>query len=100
RRARPETFYIGLKPLELLITKLRQTAGLKIQDVHQSNEMDSAFVKAVPTGALGFDALYIPLTVKLSAIVKDIVLARYIKDIFCSAALEQLIKRVELLRFR
>src|SRR5205823_13154791 len=40
------------------------------------------------------------MTIKFSAVVQDIVLARDIKYILCFAALEHLIKRVELLRFR
>src|SRR6266404_5408590 len=39
-------------------------------------------------------------TVKLSAVVKNVMLTRYKKYIFCFAALEHLIKRVELLRLR
>ena len=49
RRARPKIFHVGLEPFELLVAKLPQTAGLKVQDIDQSNKVDSVFVKAVPT---------------------------------------------------
>ena len=68
-RARSEIFHIVFEPLELLITELSQTPGLKIKHVDQSNEMDAVFVKAIPTGALGFDALQIPFAVKLAAVI-------------------------------
>ena len=47
RRARSEIFHVGLEPFELLVAELSQTAGLKVQDVDQSNEMDSVLVEAV-----------------------------------------------------
>src|SRR4029077_1265610 len=68
--------------------------------VDQPNEVDSIFVKAIPAGALALDALQITLAKKFAAVIYDIVLARNIKYILCFAALEHLIKRVELFRFR
>src|SRR5205085_2575610 len=62
--------------------------------------MDAILVKAIPARAFAFDALQIPFTVKLSAIVEHIVLAWHVKDILCSATLENLIEGVELLRLR
>ncbi len=49
RRAGSEILNVGLQPLKLLVAELAQPAGLKVQDVDQSNEVDSVFVKAVPT---------------------------------------------------
>src|SRR5439155_1788169 len=85
--------------LELLVAQLTQTAGLKVKDVDQCNEMDTVLIETVPDRAFAFDALQIPLTVKLSAIVKHIVLPGNIENILGPAALEHLIKGVELLRF-
>src|SRR6266568_3228323 len=62
--------------------------------------MDTVFVKAVPTRALAFDALQIPFAVKLSAIVKHIVLPGNIENILGPAALQYLIKGVELFGLR
>src|SRR6266403_1792378 len=100
RRARPKVLYVGLEPFELLISELSQTAGLEIQDVDQCNEMDAVFVEAVPARAFAFDALQIPFTVKLSAIVKHIVLPGNVEDILGPAALQYLIKGVELFGLR
>jgi hypothetical protein len=41
----------------LLVSELAQTAGLKVQDVNQPNEMDTILIETVPARALGFDAL-------------------------------------------
>src|SRR6266487_1463833 len=62
--------------------------------------MDTVFVKAVPARAFAFDALQITFTVKLSTIVKHIVLPGNIENVLGSAALENFIKSVELLRLR
>src|SRR5438270_10710849 len=56
RRARSEILNVGLEPLKLLVAELTQTAGLKVQDVNQSNEVNSVFVEAVPARAFAFDA--------------------------------------------
>ena len=53
---RTQPFYIGFEPLELLIAKLPQAAGLKIKDVDQGNEMDAVLIEAVPARAFAFDA--------------------------------------------
>src|SRR6266404_2969356 len=100
RRARPKVLYVGLEPFELLISELSQTAGLEIQDVDQSNEMDAVFVEAVPARAFAFDALQIPFTVKLSAIVKHIVLSRNIENVLRSTTLQDFVESVELLWLR
>src|SRR5437899_311753 len=62
--------------------------------------MDAVFVETVPARTLRFDALQISFTVEFATVSEDIVLAGYIKDIFCPAALQYLIKRVELLGLR
>src|SRR5206468_7088315 len=100
RCARSKIFHIGLKPFELVISELPQTAGLEIQDVDHSNEMDAVLIETVPARAFAFDALQIPFTVKLSAIVKHIVLPGNIENVLGSAALQYLIKGVELLGLR
>ena len=100
RRVRAKTFHVVFQPFELLVAELSQTAGLKVQDVDQSNEVDSVFVKTVPAGALGFDALSIPFAVKLPAIIEHIVLSGNIENVLGPAALEHLIERVELLWLR
>ena len=38
---RTQPFYIRFEPLELLVAKLAQAAGLKIKDVDQANERRS-----------------------------------------------------------
>src|SRR5437870_7844914 len=62
--------------------------------------MNAAFIEAVPARAFTFDALQITFTVKLSAIVKHIVLPGNIENVLGSAALEHFIEGVELLRLR
>ncbi len=57
RRVRAKTFQIVLEPFELLVSELAQPAGLKIQNIDQSNEMAAVLVEAVPPGAFGFDTL-------------------------------------------
>src|SRR5205823_3378486 len=56
RRAGSEILHVGLEPFELLVSELTQTAGLKIQNVDQSNEMDAVLIEAIPAGAFAFDA--------------------------------------------
>src|SRR5205823_12145770 len=97
---RTQPFYIGFEPLELLIAKLPQAAGLKIKDVDQADEMDAILVKTIPARALGFDALQIPFTVKFTSIVAHIMLSGNIENVFGSAALKYFIKGVELLGLR
>ena len=46
RRARSETFHVGLEPFKLLVAELTQTAGLKVQDVNQRNEMDAVLIES------------------------------------------------------
>ena len=62
---RTKPFYIPFKPLELLVAKLAQAAGLKIKDIDQPDEMDAVLIEAIPTGTLGFDALQLSLPVSL-----------------------------------
>src|ERR1700757_3357804 len=62
--------------------------------------MNAVFVKAVPTGTFALDVLQVPLTVHLSSIIEHIMLPWHIKDVFSSAALEDLVERVELFRLR
>src|SRR5204862_7062314 len=62
--------------------------------------MNAAFVKAVPTGTFPLDVLQVPLTVHLSSIIEHIMLPGYIKDLFSSAALKDLVERVELFGLR
>src|SRR5262249_31999018 len=62
--------------------------------------MDAVLIKTVPARTPGFDALQIPCTVTLSAIVKQLALPGNIEDIRGAAALKDLIKRVELFRLR
>src|SRR6266480_6452698 len=62
--------------------------------------MDTVFVETVIARALAFDALQIPFAVKLSAIVKHIVLPGNIENILGPAALQYLIKGVELFGLR
>src|SRR6266480_4390776 len=100
RCARSEIFHVCLEPFKLLVAELTKTAGLKVQYVDQSNEMDAVLIEAVPAGAFAFDALQIPFTVKLSAIIEYIMLSRHVENVLCTAALEHLIERVELLRLR
>src|SRR5690242_2470865 len=46
---RTQPFYIRFEPLELLVAKLAQAAGLKIKDVDQANEMNAVLIEAIPT---------------------------------------------------
>src|SRR5439155_26343627 len=100
RRGRSEIFHVSFKPLELIVSELTQAAGLEIQDIDQYNKMDTVFVKAVPARAFAFDALQITFTVKLSSIVKHIVLPGNIENVLGSAALEHFIESVELFGLR
>src|SRR5439155_22323350 len=86
--------------LELLVAQLTQTAGLKVKDVDQCNEMDTVLIETVPARAFAFDALQITFSVKLSAIVKHIVLPGNIENILGSAALQHFIEGVELFGLR
>ncbi len=52
-----KAFQVVLEPFELLVAKLTQTAGLKINHVDEANEMNAVFVEAVPTGPFGVDSL-------------------------------------------
>src|SRR4029077_15965980 len=99
-RVRAKIFHVALEPFQLLVAELTQAAGLKIKDIDQCNEMDTVFVNTVPPRAFAFDALQIPFAVKLSAIVKHIVLPGNIENILGSAALQYLIKGVELFGLR
>src|SRR4029453_3431137 len=96
RRAGSEILHIGFEPFKLIVSELSETAGLEIQDVDQSNEMDTVFVKAVPTRAFRLDSFQVTVTVKLSAIIEHIVLPWDIENVLNSTTLEHLIKRVEL----
>ena len=98
--ARTKVFQIGLEPFELIISELPQATGLEIQDVDEANEMAAVLVEAVPTRALRFDALQIAFTVKLPAVIQHIMLTWNEEDVFRSAALQDLIESVELLRLR
>src|SRR5436309_10447660 len=62
--------------------------------------MDTVFVKAVPARAFAFDALQITFAVKLSTIVKHIVLSWNVKDVLGPAALQHFIEGVELFWLR
>src|SRR5882724_5413001 len=62
--------------------------------------MDTVFVETVIARAFAFNALQIPFAVKLSAIVKHIVLPGNIENVLGSAALENLIEGIEFLRLR
>ena len=97
---RTQPFYIRFEPLELLVAKLAQAAGLKIKDVDQANEMNAVLVEAIPTGTFGFDALQVSFTVQFASIVEHIMLAWHIEHVFGSAALNYLIEGVELLGLR
>src|SRR5262249_48117647 len=57
RRFGAKSFHIRFEPIELFIAELAQTAGLELENVDQSNEMDAVLVEAVPAGAFGVDAL-------------------------------------------
>src|SRR5213593_2847240 len=61
--------------------------------------MNAVLVEAVPAWSLRFDTLQIPLTVKFPAVIEHIVLAWHEEHVLGPAALQHLIKRVELLRF-
>src|SRR6266478_5841386 len=100
RRVRAKTFHVLFEPFKLLVAELTQAAGLKVQDVHQCNKMDTVLIETVPARAFAFDALQIPFAVKLSAIVKHIVLPGHIENVLGSAALQYLIKGVELFGLR
>src|SRR5438046_1115998 len=100
RCARSEIFHVCLEPFKLLVAELTKTASLKVQDVDQGNEMDTVLIETVPAGAFAFDALQIPFTVKLSAIIEYVVLSGNIKNVLGPAALENLIEGVEFLRLR
>src|SRR4029077_8739471 len=99
-RVRAKTFHVVFEPFELLIAELTQAAGLKVQNVDQGDEMDTVLIETVPARAFAFDSLQIPFTVKLSAIVKHIVLPGNIENILGPAALQYLIKGVELFGLR
>src|SRR5262245_6674530 len=88
------------KPFELLVTELAQPAGLQIQHVNQPNEVNAVLVKAVPTRTFAFDILQVPLTVHLPSIIEHVMLPRDVEDVLSSAALKNLVKRVELFGFR
>src|SRR5713101_8084902 len=62
--------------------------------------MDTVLIEAIPARTFRFNALQVSFAVKFSAIVEHIVLAWHVKDILCSATLENLIEGVELLRLR
>src|SRR5262249_56136826 len=51
RRFGAKSFHIRFEPIELFIAELAQTAGLELENVDQSNEMDAVLVEAVPAGA-------------------------------------------------
>src|SRR5260370_32131301 len=96
RRVRAKVFHVALEPFQLLVAELTQAAGLKVKDVDQCNEMDTILIETVIARAFAFDALQITFTVKLSAIVKHIVLSGNIENVLGPAALEHFIEGVEL----
>src|SRR5436309_16105350 len=61
--------------------------------------MNAVLVEAVPACSLRFDTLQIALTVELASVVEDVMFARNEEHVLGSAALQHLIKRVELLWF-
>ena len=100
RCARSEIFHVCLEPFKLLVAELTKTAGLKVQYVDQSNEMDAVLIEAVPTGTFGFDVLEVSFAVEFASIVEHIMLAGNMENVFGSATPENFIKGVELLRLR
>src|SRR5262249_55256741 len=50
-----ETFHVGFEPFKLVVSKLPYPAGLQIQNIDESDEMDAVLVEAVPTGAFSVD---------------------------------------------
>src|SRR6266705_4014163 len=95
-----KAFYVLFEPFKLFLTQLTQTAGLKVEDVDQANEMNAVLIETVPTGTVGFDLLQVSFAVKFPSIVEHIMLAGNIENVFGSAALKYLVEGVELLRLR
>src|ERR1700732_5090405 len=97
RRTGGETFNIFFKPVELLLAQRAQAALLDFCHVDQPNEVNTLLVKTVPTSPHRIFAE--SFAVQCPAIV-DVVLARHIKYILCSAVFEYLGESIELCRIR
>src|SRR5262245_65131614 len=75
-RAVPE---VVLEPLELVIPKITQTAGLELDDINEPDEVDAISVEAVPTRAFG--AATVPVPIKLHVLVENVVFTRDVMHI-------------------
>src|SRR5215471_8981082 len=89
---------VTFHPFELLVSQRAQSPRLQIQHVHQSDEVHTLLVEAVPTGAL--TTLSVALQELLAVIVEHVVLARNIKYVFGCRAFQDLIDRIKLFWFR
>src|SRR3984893_8371998 len=72
---------IVLQPLQLLVTKRSQASGFQIQDIHQTDEMDTLLIEAVPPCALC--AFSIALEILLAVVAKHVMLTWHEVDLFC-----------------
>ena len=77
-RRRP-ALEIALKPFELLVAKVAETAGLQIDDIDQANEMHAVGIEAVPARTLA--ATPVALSVEFHLLVDDVMLARHVVHI-------------------
>src|SRR5690242_7478041 len=88
---------IIFQPLQLLAAKHSQPALFDIHRIDQADEMHALLVETIPTGALR--AFAKPLAVQLSVIIDDVMLSRHVEYLAAFALFENLLKRIEFLRF-
>ena len=72
RRAASETLDVLRQPFELFNAERAKTAGFRVDDIDEADEMHAALIEAVPAGALR--ALAKSLQVTLALVFEHIVL--------------------------
>ena len=97
RSARLQVLDVIFEPLELFVSQRAEPSGLQVQHVHQADEMHALLVEAVPPCALRFFA--VALEILLPVVVQHVVFAGNENHVLRSRALQNLVHRVEFLRF-
>src|SRR6267154_6527819 len=95
RRTSRQAFDVFFKPVELFLSKSTQAALLNICNVDQPGKVHAFLVKAVPSSSGSIFPESFPV---LGTVIVEVVLARHIEYILCSALFQELGEHVELFR--
>src|ERR1700731_1223386 len=95
RRTGRQAFDVFFKPVELFRAKSTQSALLDISNIDQPNEVYPFLVEAVPSRPCSIFSESFPV---LGTVIVEVVLARDIEYLLCSALFQELGERIELLR--